>query len=408
MAAAASRAATLNTPRTAVRSAPRSICVARQSEVERRCVGVGPGGEVQERPGGVLDQQGEDEVGEQPSAGERLALRRQPVEPEQAFEPLEGKFHLPAQAVRPQHLSCGHCGGQRGDQHQVAGRPHGERLQRPVRAAPVLPAVLRFGGPRRRLRREAEDDEARREHRVAARLAALAGVVHRDRPLGDLADRQVAEDPLPGQRRPVRAQQAQPGPAGADDEVGPGRQELPQRRRAGIATVAERHVACLPGGAPEALGGALVGEVEIGEAAGDRVVGGVQPPPRQRAARGRRGGCRRPAEQRAGDLAQPARGLAQPVHHRRVGQLRQAADPGPGRGHAQRQPARAVGQRQPQQRLGAADLPASDERPAGPGRRFQVDRGRDRRDQVRPLRVERGECGLHPHLGSQVDAPPQA
>src|SRR5215212_10966544 len=96
MAAAPSKAATLNTPRTAASSASRSICVTRQSEVQRRCAGVGPGGKVQERPGGVLDQQGQDEVGEQPAAGERLALRRPPVEPEQALEPLEGEFHLPA------------------------------------------------------------------------------------------------------------------------------------------------------------------------------------------------------------------------------------------------------------------------------------------------------------------------
>src|SRR3712207_8929653 len=94
MAAAPSNAATLNTPRTAARSASRRVCVTRQSEVERRCVG--PGGKVQERPGGVLDQQGQDEVREQPAAGEGRALGRQPVQAQQAFEPLEGEFRLPA------------------------------------------------------------------------------------------------------------------------------------------------------------------------------------------------------------------------------------------------------------------------------------------------------------------------
>src|ERR671913_1576615 len=92
MAAAPSNAATLNTPRTAVRSASRSACVTRQSEVERRCVGVGPGGKVQERPGGVLDQQGQNEVREQPAAGEGRALGREPIQAQQAFEPLEGEF----------------------------------------------------------------------------------------------------------------------------------------------------------------------------------------------------------------------------------------------------------------------------------------------------------------------------
>jgi hypothetical protein len=107
-------------------------------------------------------------------------------------------------------------------------------------------------------------------------------------------------------------------------------------------------------------------------------------------------------EQRAGDLAQPVRGLAEALHHRRVGQVRQAMDPGPGRRRAQRQPARAVGQRQPQQHLGAAYGAAPHQCPARPGRRLQVDRGRDHRDQVGPLRVERGGCGLHPHLESRA------
>src|SRR3712207_9547864 len=89
VAAAPSNAATLNTPRTAVRSALRRVCVTRQSEVERRCVG--PGGKVQERPGGVLDQQGQNEVGEQPTAGEGRALGRQPIQAEQALEPLRSE-----------------------------------------------------------------------------------------------------------------------------------------------------------------------------------------------------------------------------------------------------------------------------------------------------------------------------
>src|SRR5215210_709801 len=44
---------------------------------------------IQELPGGVLDQQSEDEMREQPAAGERLALGRQPTEAQQGFEALE-------------------------------------------------------------------------------------------------------------------------------------------------------------------------------------------------------------------------------------------------------------------------------------------------------------------------------
>src|SRR5215218_6727801 len=47
---------------------------------------------IQELPGGVLDQQSEDEVREQPAAGEGLALGRQSTEAQQGFEALERQF----------------------------------------------------------------------------------------------------------------------------------------------------------------------------------------------------------------------------------------------------------------------------------------------------------------------------
>ncbi len=65
---------------------------------------------------------------------------------------------------------------------------------------------------------------------------------------------------------------------------------------------------------------------------------------------------------------------------------------------------RVIGQRQPQQHLGASYRAAPHQRTAGSGRRLQVDRGRDRRDQVGPLRLDRGGgCGLHPRQESQAD-----
>src|SRR3712207_8177912 len=96
MSAAPSSAATLNTPRTAARSASRSVWVTRQSEVQGRAVIASRGGKVEEAPGCVLDQQRHDEVRKQPTAGEGLALGRQPVQAKQAFEPLEGELNLPA------------------------------------------------------------------------------------------------------------------------------------------------------------------------------------------------------------------------------------------------------------------------------------------------------------------------
>src|SRR4028118_600239 len=44
---------------------------------------------IQELRGGVLDQQSEDEMREQPAAGEGLALGRQSTEAQQGFEALE-------------------------------------------------------------------------------------------------------------------------------------------------------------------------------------------------------------------------------------------------------------------------------------------------------------------------------
>jgi hypothetical protein len=48
--------------------------------------------------------------------------------------------------------------------------------------------------------------------------------------------------------------------------------------RAGVVAVADCHVAGAPSGAAEALGAQAVGQLEVGEAAGRRVVGRVQPP----------------------------------------------------------------------------------------------------------------------------------
>lgn len=140
-----------------------------------------------------------------------LVLGRQPARTKQAFEALEGELDVPAKTVRLQRIARGHLGGQRGGQHQVARGPHRQRLQGAVRAAPVLPAVLRLRGPSRCRRREARHDPARRDYGLATGLAALGGVADRDRPLGDLAGRQVTEDPRLRHQHPVRVEQAEPG-----------------------------------------------------------------------------------------------------------------------------------------------------------------------------------------------------
>ena len=47
---------------------------------------------LQELPGGVLDQQGEDEMREEPAAGEGFTLGRQSTEAQQGLEALEREF----------------------------------------------------------------------------------------------------------------------------------------------------------------------------------------------------------------------------------------------------------------------------------------------------------------------------
>src|SRR3712207_1978710 len=105
--------AAVSTPRAAARKASRSACTMRQGEAGRGSLEVSSrgGGNGQEVLGGVLDQQGEDEVGEQPTAGERFAPRWQAAEAEQPFQPPEREFHLPPEAICRQHLCRRHFGG---------------------------------------------------------------------------------------------------------------------------------------------------------------------------------------------------------------------------------------------------------------------------------------------------------
>ncbi len=78
----------------------------RQSETGRGCPEVPGrgGGNGQEILGGVVDQQGEDEMREQPAPRERLARRRQSAEAEQAFEPLEGELDSVDSRPKPSRL----------------------------------------------------------------------------------------------------------------------------------------------------------------------------------------------------------------------------------------------------------------------------------------------------------------
>jgi hypothetical protein len=172
----------------------------------------------------------------------------------------------------------------------------------------------------------------------------------RDRPLGGLARGEEIEDLLPAHRIPVLCEQAQPRPAGPHDEIGAAVQDAPQRRRAGVAAVAHCDVTRSELSTTDPLRAAPVSQFESAEAAGRRVVDRVQAPVRPLAARpsddAAVGDAEPPARQRSGgaprcgrgaaherprDLAQPGSRVAHALHHRRIRQVGEAADPGPGR-----------------------------------------------------------------------------
>jgi hypothetical protein len=106
------------------------------------------------------------------------------------------------------------------------------------------------------------------------------------------------------------------------------------------------------------------GQPEVREAAGGRVVGGVQPPDGTARARVAEAGAvhdpepeisgRRPdghlvAEERARDLPEPVGRAPEPLAQRHAGERRDAGQPGPGRGGALAEAARPVRQGQAEQ-----------------------------------------------------------
>src|SRR5216684_1592518 len=80
------------------------------------------GGRVQRFGGVVFDEQSGDDVGKQPGSDEIGILGLQPIDMEQALEPLEGNLDLPAQGVELEDLPSRlvergrHNGVLRGDQ----------------------------------------------------------------------------------------------------------------------------------------------------------------------------------------------------------------------------------------------------------------------------------------------------
>src|SRR5581483_5291268 len=88
-----------------------------------RAVAAGSGGRVPQLRGQVLDDEGGDQVGEDPASGQVWILGWEPIDVQQALQPLEGQLDAPSQPIEgAELLGAGALWVERGDQHQVASR----------------------------------------------------------------------------------------------------------------------------------------------------------------------------------------------------------------------------------------------------------------------------------------------
>ena len=100
----------------------------RQTEGGRVAVAACTGGESRKSFGGLSDQRRDDELRRNPGARERRAAGRQQIKIAQRFEPLEGKFDLPAQTVEGNDVS-GRNAVQRRDNKGPVGRFEGAGIR---------------------------------------------------------------------------------------------------------------------------------------------------------------------------------------------------------------------------------------------------------------------------------------
>src|SRR5512138_3744348 len=125
-------------PVMAMQMASRSILKRRQQwrglsggEVECR------GGRVQRLVGVVFDKQGCDDVGKQPSSYEIGILGLEPIDVQQALEPLEGDLDLPSQGVEVEDLASRRV--ERGGDNGVLGSDQAARIGLAAAPRPAAP-----------------------------------------------------------------------------------------------------------------------------------------------------------------------------------------------------------------------------------------------------------------------------
>lgn len=136
-------------PRVSASNRRRLTSQIRQSDGRYAASCMSSGERFQEFLAEVVTQQSHDEMGGEPTSRCLRRVGRQTVHPQQRFEPLEGEFDLPVQAIDREHLSGGIAVGcQRGAQDHELRRDQAARIER-LLLARCFPAQLfagRLGG----------------------------------------------------------------------------------------------------------------------------------------------------------------------------------------------------------------------------------------------------------------------
>jgi len=373
------------------------------------------GGRIQELLGDVFDEQGEQQVGIEPTSRQLGLLGRQAVDVQQALEPFGEQFDLPAQPVDgDDHRGWIGRAIQRGDEQQIVGGI--ERLAADAIALALTGPAGGASAAGRSARRLANRDEADREGLPGLAASAMAD---QHRGLCDAILGSTPEEGRQAEGASVGLQQLEGAHAQAQHEIAATPYHIEQAFGAGIAAVPDADLAALDRCALQFLGAVPVGQLDMRQAVPRKVEGQVQAPlgAPARAAHDRAIDQAQPAARRrclprqlrplgqqfANQATEPAGGTLQALQQRDVRQPCHTNPLGPGTRLAQRQPARTVGQRQAQQRHWRLDRAPPNQSAARLRRRHQSLRSwQTLQEQPPPTIVS--DIEIHPNLESQTES----
>ena len=102
------------------------------------------GGKRLAEVGQAIQQYGDEEFGVNPTPRQPVRGGREGLEMQQAFEPFEDEFDLPAQAVQRHHPRGGHRRGQRGDEERIFTGLQGAGVEPAAAPRLFLGGLVRF------------------------------------------------------------------------------------------------------------------------------------------------------------------------------------------------------------------------------------------------------------------------